>query len=165
MVTRRLLCPILPLLLTACGSDTPTSIAREAVTVTPDVLTTSYAGCPADEVAFCAAFHLGSEPIAWCTYEGCFEMTAAEEVRVVAADEQGLFPRTFFVWTDHSLAPTALEGCVLTKKGHKTRVDLPDGGTRCAASLTTSEYVYFEHFASNPASGCLGWIECRVSRP
>ena len=161
MMTRRFLCAIVPLLLAACGSDVPTSIGRLPVSVTTDALTTSYGGCPASATAFCSAFHAGSEPTAWCAYDGCFEMTSGGEVRVVAADEQGPFPRTFFVWTDHSLTPTALEGCVLTEKHNKTRVDLPDGGTRCAASLTTSEYVYFEHFASNPISGCLGWIECR----
>ena len=161
MITRRVLCAILPLLLAACTSDAPTSVNQAPVSVTGDILPASYGQCPLE---YCSLAHPGSETSAYCTYEGCFEMTYSPELRVVAADEQGPFPRTFFVWTDRSLTPSGAIPCILTERGTKIRVDLPAGATRCRADVTTDEYLYFEHFSSNPRSGCLGWVECREPR-
>lgn len=153
----------LPLLLLvvgllACRVDDPTSSNPVAVAANGEVLPTSYGPCP-DPVLYCSAVHPGSEASAYCAFDACFEMTVSDELRMVAADEQGLFPRTFFVWTDR---PLTAADCVLTKSGKKIRVELPAGATRCRADLSSGEYVYFEHFASNPTSGCLGWLECRL---
>jgi hypothetical protein len=99
----------------------------------------------------------------YCLYDDCFEITYGELVKVVAADEQGEFPSTWFAWGDATLTATGLGQCLLQQEGKKkTRVDIPADKIRCKAVATVGDYLYNEHFASNPASQCLGWIECKL---
>lgn len=143
----------------------PTSLAPGTSAVTTGFeggYSASYGKCPTAEQA-CGIYHPGSEPTAYCSFQQCFEMNYGSEARVVAADEQGSFPRTLFVWHKGEMSPIAeLIPCVMTQSGHKTRLDILDGEIKCAAALSTSEHLYYEHFASNPATGCLGWVECRA---
>lgn len=133
------------------GNAAPVAAGEE---VTPDV---TYGGCPPSPQEYCAAFHSGSTALSWCTFEACFEMSYGGEIRVVAADELGPFPRTWFVWGWGDLLYAS---CTLTPKQHKTRVEIPDGRTNCRFQLEIGDYWYHEHFASNPTSGCLAWLEC-----
>ncbi len=111
----------------------------------------------------CLKFHgPTSVPTGWCGpgYGSCFEMSYGAESRAVMADDQGDFPRTLFIWSEGSL--TGGNACTLTTQGNKTRIDLNDGYVRSAPRLTTAGHYYFEHFASDRASGCLAWIECKI---
>ena len=126
----------------------------------------TYLPCP-DPAIFCPLFHgPTAEFVGGCDASGyyapsCFEMSYAEAARVVAADEQGDFPTTLFVWPEAEMVPWG-SACTLTHSGKKTRLELRVGYTRCAASLVVGDYVYYEHFASNPESGRVCWGECRV---
>jgi hypothetical protein len=124
-----------------------------------------YGNCPTDGDALCRLYHgVESRATRWCTYDTCFEMNYGDEIRVVAADERGDFPRTWFTWSEERLThlPGTPYPCDLTREGKtKTRVEIPEPGFRCTAALSTGEDLYHEHFASNPTSGCLAWIECK----
>lgn len=91
-------------------------------------------------------------------------MTCGEFVKVVAADEQGEFPRTWFAWGDGSLTATVgSPPCLLKPEGKKkTRVEIPAGYERCLASASVGLDTYYEHFAAVPTAQCLGWVECKV---
>ncbi len=127
-----------------------------------------YGNCPEDPNAVCSYFHGGgAEATGVCTYGECFDMSYGEAARVVAADELGAFPSTFFLWTEGAdPVGTFHFPCVLTKQGQKkTRVQLPEGSPLCAASLQLGTYSYYEHFSSDPQVGCLAWLECKVPTP
>jgi hypothetical protein len=123
---------------------------------------TLYGTCP-DPVVACRLFH-GPNIIAtaWCAFEDCFEMSYGSEARVVAADEWGDFPKMFFVWHEGTMTPGGIP-CILKERGHKTRVEIPETEIRCSAKLETIEHLYYEHFVSNPKSGCLAWLECKAT--
>lgn len=113
----------------------------------------------------CQYFHgPSSTATAYCLYGDCFEMTNGEAVRVVAADERDEYPGTWFTWGDCTLTTAfATEPCLLTQEGKKkTRIEIPTGATRCLTSAVLGSHRYFEHFASNPISQCLGWLECKM---
>jgi hypothetical protein len=99
---------------------------------------------------------------AYCMYGECFEMNYGELVRVVAADERGEYPRTWFAWGDATLEGIGAPGCVLTQERKKTRVEIPADDIRCKARATVGTNTYHEHFASDPTKQCLGWLECKV---
>ncbi len=107
---------------------------------------------------------------AYCLGDDCFYMSYGERIRVVAADELGDFPQTWFVWTraGEDLVNTGgSEECLLSGNANNTwdhnRINIPPENTRhrCKAELETGGYLYHEHFASNPTTRCLGWLECR----
>jgi hypothetical protein len=180
---RLILLPLVALVSSACGelptpSDPNVSEPEDAALVTAGKDATLgmtdlvYGGCPTPEQV-CTGFHAdeGAVPTGWCAYGDCFGMTAhgefrraAEEIKVIAGDELGAFPEMWFGWHDGTLWPP--EGfsfpCVLTDSGNKTRITYPEGANKCIAVLETSQHFSYEHFVSNPVTGCLGWVECRV---
>jgi hypothetical protein len=102
-------------------------------------------------------------PTGYCLYGDCFEVTSGELVKVVAADEEGEFPSTWFAWGDATLTGAGNPACLLKQEGKKkTRVEIPAGYIRCKAVATVGAYTYSEHFASRAETQCLGWIECKV---
>jgi hypothetical protein len=109
----------------------------------------------------CDSYHPGSVATAFCEGEACFDMSYGQELRVVAADESGDFPRTWFAWHKGNMTPAGGFACGLRASGNKTRVEIPVDPPRCSADLQTNEYLYHEHFVSNPSTGCLAWLECR----
>lgn len=151
----------------ACSIDSsgplqPTPLATAVALQLDDV----YASCPyeAAELATrtCSTYHPGSTITGYCFLDTCFEMSYGDELRFVAADELGPFPGTWFAWHNGSITPAAgFIPCGLTTSGRKTRLEIPTPGTRCAVAFSTAEHLYFEHIASNPTSGCLGWVECK----
>lgn len=121
-----------------------------------------FAGLPAAQV--CQALD-GPTATAtgYCLYEGCFEITNGELVKVAVADEQGEYPSTWFAWGDATLTGTGHPPCILRQEGKKkTRVEIPAGDIRCKAFATVGANTYYEHFASRAETQCLGWIECKV---
>jgi hypothetical protein len=124
-------------------------------------------GCP-DPIDFCTKAHgPKSSATKFCANEACFYVNCGgeSEIRVVAEDESGDFPRTWFVWHKGEMAPAGTFQCELKKKqpaSHgKTPVKIPDTSVKCRADLNTNGHVYHEHFVSNPATKCLGWVECK----
>lgn len=121
-----------------------------------------YGGCPASPELFCQYYHPGSIMTGLCYYSDCFDMSYGEEARLVAADEEGLFPKTWKVWHSGTLSPEPDSiQCEVETSGNKSKVTFPGESVVCAVNLYTSEHVYHWHFASNPASECLGWVECQ----
>jgi hypothetical protein len=151
----------------ACGLD-PTATDDPASVPSFDAspqVEGPYESCPyapADLAArTCATYHPGSVVNTFCFGGTCFEMNFGGEARLVAADELGAFPTTFFAWHQGVIAPPAgLIPCLFMERGNKTRINIP-AQRLCAVSLTTDQHLYYWHFASNPISGCLGWVECR----
>ena len=124
-----------------------------------------YGTCPPPE-AICYYYHgEEAEPTNYCTGFDCFEMTYFEQARAVAADEEGVFPRTFMAWlTDKTETPYtawADTPCEVQSSGNKFKLKIPEGSTICGAGLMTPEAVYYWHAASNPVTGCLGIGECK----
>ena len=151
----------------SCSDNATTPLTISGPTAAYRPTQALYGGCPTDLDATCRSFH-GPYSVATgsCAYEACFEMAYGREVRVVAADELGDFPKTWFAWHEGTMAPAGGIVCGLTEEGKKkTRVEIPVDQFRCKVDLTTSERVYHEHFASNPTSGCLGWLECTEIAP
>jgi len=159
---------VVSLLSAACGdapttSDVNVAEPKDAALLTAgDEVTVDvpYGNCPTVEQAqFLCYLHESAVLTSYCTYEACFEMSYGEEVSVVAADELGAFPRTWFMWGMGY--DVSYSSCSLTLKQHKTRIEIPLDPSFCYVSLEFPEFNYSEHFASDPASGCLGWFECK----
>ncbi len=130
-----------------------------------DIVAEGYPQCP-DPYAFCAAS--GSIPTAGCKFEDCFEMnySAVSGIRVAVVDEFGDFPKMWFMWQqknqEGTIIPIGNPPCEVTERGSKTLLEIPETSllARCKVDLSTGGQVYHEHFVSNPASGCLAWLEC-----
>lgn len=122
----------------------------------------TYGNCP-DPQLVCTTYHENSIATASCGYEACFEMNYGESIRLTVADDEGPFPQNWHVW--HT-AMVYSASCLLTQSGSsaKTKLGIPGSPSlpRCYLTVQTSEHTYFEHFASNPLTGCLGWVECRA---
>jgi hypothetical protein len=130
---------------------------------------TQYGNCPTDPNLACQSFHgIYSVATGYCVYGMCFDMSSGNRsgIRVVAADELGSFPKTWFVWTDGLISPAPnILGCSVTSQGKKkVRVDIPEDQIRCLARLLVGTDIYVQHFASNPVSGCLAWLECTLPK-
>ncbi len=125
----------------------------------------AFAQCP-NPIDYCTKAH-GTKSVAtkFCTGEECFYVNCGgeSEIRVVADDESGDFPKTWFVWHKGEMTPAGTFQCELKKKqpsGHgKTPVKIID--KKCRADLNTNGHIYHEHFVSNPDTKCLGWVECK----
>lgn len=152
----------------ACREGTTESVGSGLVAgavATPQwAVDAAYGGCPTDAQDTCNFYHPGSVATGYCVYGACFEMSRGEVVRVVAADGMGAFPSVWFAWHERAVAPTGTSSCAVTRRGNKTRVEIPAPNNRCSLDLTTDGYVYHELFASNAISGCLAWLECRQSQ-
>ena len=124
----------------------------------------AFGACPPDPDAVCRAYH--GQYAVWtgggCAYGECFEMSYAEAARAHTMGDETLFPRQFFVWTVGTPNPEGMFPCLIEKNGGKWRTELPPQSNICRMDITVSGQVYFEHFVSNPPSGCLGWVECTV---
>ena len=126
----------------------------------------AYGNCP-NPYTFCHFYHPESEMTGFCGYEACFEInSSADGVSAVrAADDSGDFPKTWSVWHEGTLEPAGTYPCLLTGKENKSRVHIRDEYVppKCRVDLLTNDghYKYHEHFASNPSTGCLGWVECK----
>jgi hypothetical protein len=132
-----------------------------------DASPADYGACPAAE-AICYYYHGPAAVVTnYCNGFDCFEMTYFEQARVVAADEEGVFPRTFMAWfTDKRSATPWISWstipCVIQRSGNKFKLKLPEGSNICGAGMLTPEAAYYWHAASDPTTGCLGIGECKL---
>ena len=131
----------------------PTEPATEAV------------GCP-DPVQYCRSVNQG-EATKYCANEDCFDMNETEVIRLVAVDDAGDFPRKWNLWHQETLSKDlGTYPCVLDekelKKNTKTKLSLPENSNICVTVLKSNGHVYREHFVANPATKCLGWVECKL---
>jgi len=150
----------------ACGVD-PSGIDDSTMEV-PAVVSSQWQGpyeacplAPADLAAAACTYHPGSAVNAYCPGGECFKMNYGGEARLVAADELGVFPKTFFAWHEGATTPVGLNACLVRERGNKTRIDIPAELSRCVLRLTTAQHLYYWHFVSNPSNGCMGWAECK----
>ena len=129
--------------------------------------------CP-DPVAICAYYHHGSEFTTGCEGSLCFSPSFSDAVAVIATDDMGLLPTVWNLWSGGYL-PSEIPGlpCDVRANGnlkndnktiHKYKLSIPQDYPLpgCRIEVYQGEYVYHEHFVSNPATGCLGWAECRL---
>jgi len=95
----------------------------------------------------------------YCSGPDCLEMTKLSEARIVAVDDEGLFPKTWQVWGNGYLVNY---DCVepLDYRNKKIRFKVPDTNSCALVFLTDSTYVWL--IGSDPASDCLGFCECKV---
>lgn len=123
-----------------------------------------YGNCPTNADQVCVAYHgVGALAMAYCTYEGCFDVNDGAAIRIVAGDDEGPFPRTWFAWPESVVTPAGILPCAVRQQGKKKfRLDIPEPDPRCAAKLQFGGDTYVQHFVSNPATGCLAWLECRL---
>ena len=103
---------------------------------------------------------------AYCANQDCFDVNVSSEseIKVVADDESGDFPKTWFVWHKGVMTQAGSSPCDFKKKSKshgKTPVNIPD--TKCRVDVKTNGHLYHEHFLSNPdpTKKCLGWVECK----
>jgi hypothetical protein len=128
-----------------------------------DASRSDYGTCPAPET-ICYLFHGNTaQPTNYCLYDDCFEMTFFERARVVASDDEGLFPRSFKAWHGDMALYTvwSVFPCEMERSGSKTKIRIPAGSAICGAGLMTPDAIYYWHFVSNPVTGCLGMGECK----
>lgn len=145
----------------SCGVDGATAVNLRAIDVAASEQP-PYQSCPIPQNA-CSLFHPGSKATHSCAFGACFEMNLGDTVRTVAADELGPYPGLWFLWTEATVLGSP--SCVLTSQGKtKVRIAFPDGIYRCRVDVETDDYFFFEHYASNPYTGCLGWVECRLPK-
>jgi hypothetical protein len=127
--------------------------------------TDEYGNCP-DPVFVCSYFHANATLSAYCAYAETFKKTDFEAATVQAVDDEGLFPRTFMSRDMQGLPYNAWssEPCVLVaKRNVAAKWTIPEPNIRCGAGMITPDAIYYWHFASNPATGCLGIVECKES--
>lgn len=130
-----------------------------------DASPSDYGLCPPAQL-ICDYYHAGqAELTSYCNGFDCFEMTYFEQARTVAADGEGIFPRTFMVWmadkTETPYTGWTSSPCQVEPSGNKFKIKIPEGSTICGAGLMTPGAVYYWHVASNPVTGCLGIGECK----
>lgn len=103
-----------------------------------------------------------------CTYEGaacegkdCKGANLGEEFKVVPT---GRYYNKWIIMHEGAEDVTGYTyPCGLTEYPGVTHLELDD--TKCAFTLVTETGLYMEHFASNPDTGCFGWIECPCVEP
>jgi len=119
-----------------------------------------YGNCPNPQDV-CDTFDPGSIAVEAYGYEENFERCDGEEITIKAIGHDD-FPQTWFVWHEGTMTPSGDFECILTPFGKKTTLlEIPVSGYFiCKAILETSNHKYHIHFASNPNSGCLGWVQC-----
>ena len=149
----------------ACGGDLQGSVVGETEQA-------AYGGCPTPDRwdAVCRSYEgPTSVATAGCGYEDLFGRCYGVRVSVRAADDQGEWPKTFFVWNAGSV--TTKKSCTLMEhaKTDWILMKIPEDRIKCKTLLTFTDGLqkttYAEHFASNPESRCLGWLECTAPNP
>lgn len=124
-----------------------------------------------DLTAACRFYHpssVGLVGTAYCLGEDCFDMNYGDHIRVVAGDDSGAFPDKWFAWPDEAPLDNTYPGipCLLDQNKNTTKTQITFPGTyRCKAEQRIAPFLYHEHFASNPMTRCLGWLECREDLP
>ena len=95
----------------------------------------------------------------YCSGPDCLEMLELSEARIVAVDDEGLFPMTWQVWGNGYLVNF---DCTepLDYRNKKIRFTVPDTNSCALVYITNSTYVWL--IGSDPASDCLGFCECKV---
>lgn len=124
---------------------------------------TALAQCPTAEwvCSYWPPF-LGYEelaPTAACEGPDCFDKNYGGEMTVVAADDY-LFPDKWKMRQSGvlmNISCDSLEGSA----SDKTTLWIPEL-RHCAVAQQTENHFYLHFFASNPATQCLGWVECKV---
>lgn len=127
--------------------------------------TDEYGNCPAPEFV-CSYFHTDAELTTYVAYAQSFKKTDFEAATVQAVDDEGLFPRTFMSRDMEGLAYNqwSQEPCNLqVKRNDGAKWSIPEPNIRCGAGMITPHAIYYWHFASNPATGCLGIVECKAT--
>ncbi len=129
----------------------------------------------------CEKYHdpaktLGLVGTAVCFGEDCFTKHQGRGITVVAEGKPGDFPNTWLASVEKGgkldVTTYKCEGCdqcALPEQparavGKGVQVALSDKNAhprRCKAERVLGEHLYHEHFASNPATKCLAWLECR----
>ncbi|MEJ2111900.1 MAG: hypothetical protein P8Z37_18715 [Acidobacteriota bacterium] len=118
-------------------------------------------GCQNPQL-ICETFHPDSEVINSCEGERCFEKIYGWEIGLVASNELGFFPKQWIIEAETNITLSSLDSCVVTRRNKTIKIAIPDGSTSCTMIIEEPEYLYYEHFVSDPNSPCLGWVECRV---
>ncbi len=124
-------------------------------------------GCPPLSAAdaICRSYH-GPSAV-WtgggCLYAECFEMSYGEAGRAHTMGDETLFPKLFFMWTPGT--PNGYTSCQIEQSGNKFKLEIPAGSTRCRTDFLVGSQTYHQHFASNPSTGCLVWMECKIPPP
>lgn len=124
----------------------------------------TFGQCP-DPQQTCKLFH-GPNAVAtaYCSGATCSEMNYGESLRLHVIGDYLDFPDVWFVWPDGELVtPPAGISCSMRDNGNKTRVQIPENQNRCLVRHQTDNHLYAEHFVSNPASGCVAWLECKLN--
>ena len=125
--------------------------------------------CPTDPQPTCEyfAYVIGYEAIAWgnyCIGPQCFDMNYGAEMRIVAVDDEGLFPKTWHVWTGGEVfnTPGGIACEEIRPTGNHDKIVIPEG-LHCSFFLQTDNHLYLELLVSYPETGCLGWLECELA--
>jgi hypothetical protein len=124
-------------------------------------------GCP-NPASFCIAAHGPAATVSGgCAYADCFDMSYSEVSRAIAVGgDETLFPTRFHLWTSGPFIPSSVGfACGVQPSGNKLKIEILPPDTKCAGRVPMGDYVFYEHFASNPASGCLAWLECKAPTP
>ena len=123
--------------------------------------------CP-NPYAICEIYHSGSKFTAGCEGPQCFKMNYGEEMRIIAAEHQGLFPTLWHVWTRDPIdTDWFLYKCDVERKNEKhVKVHVPEirfcGFHIQSMSPTGQLRSHYQHIASNPESDRLCWAECTL---
>lgn len=102
-----------------------------------------------------------------CEAATCFDKTYGVEASIVAADGEGLFPRTFIARHAGTLVPVILDSCEIGKSAvkkseTKTNVSIPAGTEFCVVELDTEDNYYLWFITSSPTASCLSFVECKL---
>lgn len=123
----------------------------------------AWAGCPPPEWV-CAYWPptigmYAPTVIGGCEGPACFDMTYLSEARVVAVDDEGLFPDHWQAWHGGVLQSVS---CVdLQERNKKARWAMHEA-RHCTMYLVTENHSYLWFLASIPDMQCLGLVECLV---
>ena len=120
-------------------------------------------GCPTAEYV-CETYTNGAcEVSAGCEGSDCYTFYRGAEISVISLGD----PEDGFTvdWLARHPGGASLTGFVgrpcevtpITSSFSKT--EIPEN--HCSAELITNKHYYLEFFASNPVSGCHGWVECQ----
>jgi len=121
--------------------------------------------CP-DPVWACHYFNGSTAtPTGGCLFAECFDMSYSEASRAIAVGgDETLFTKKFHLWTSGTNAVPVGTACTADASGNKWKIALGPTAVKCQVAVSTPDAVYYEHFVSNPTTGCLAWLECKVPR-
>lgn len=98
-------------------------------------------------------------PTGWCEGPSCFDKSYGEESTVVAADDF-LFADK---WKMRQSGVLMNVSCASLDDSANSKTTIWMAEQRhCAVAQQTVNHFYLHFIASNPASECMGWVECKV---